>query len=88
MHVVAEIRDARERAVLRAKSGELAEILSSPSGFENLVYVVKLLDVDPRLGKVAGRRAMAEAGVSQFARVVDLTAQQREAIIRQCEVTA
>ena len=51
------------------------------SGKEAQVYVVKLLDVSPRLGKVAGRRLMAELGIASLARVHELTDDQRRALI-------
>ena len=85
---IARIRDARHGAVEKARLGKIADVLVSPLPDETLVYVVKLLDVDPRLGKVAGRRVLADAGVSQFARVADLTSTQRDTIIHQCEVVA
>ena len=45
------------------------------------MYVVKLLDVSPRLGKVAGRRLMADLGIEPLSRVRDLTDPQRSALI-------
>jgi hypothetical protein len=37
--------------------------------------------VSPRLGKVAGRRLMAELGIAALARVRELTVDQRRALI-------
>lgn len=80
--VVAQLRIARVSAVLESSMGNVASVLESPLGsYEAQVYVVKLLDVSPRLGKVAGRRLMAELGIGALSRVRDLTDQQRRALI-------
>lgn len=82
MEVVAQLRTARVSAVLESSKGNVASVLESPLGsFVAQVYVVKLLDVSPRLGKVAGRRLMAELGIGALSRVCDLTEQQRRALI-------
>ena len=82
MEVVAQLRTARVSAVLESSKGNVASVLESPLGsFVAQVYVVKLLDVSPRLGKVAGRRLMAELGIGALARVCDLPEQQRRALI-------
>jgi len=82
MEVVAQLRNARVAAVLESSKGNVADVLEAPhDSYEAQVYVVKLLDVSPRLGKVAGRRLMAELGIAALARVQDLTEQQRRALI-------
>ena len=82
MEVVAQLRTARVAAVLESSKGNVASVLeASLTSLEAQVYVVKLLDVSPRLGKVAGRRPMAELGIGALARVRDLTEQQRRALI-------
>ena len=82
MEVVAQLRTARVSAVLESSKGNVASVLESPLGsHEAQVYVVKILDVSPRLGKVAGRRLMAELGIGALSRVCDLTDQQRRALI-------
>ncbi len=43
--------------------------------------MVKILDVHPRLGKVAGRRLLADIGVAPLARIADLTDDQRDRIL-------
>lgn len=79
--VVAQLRTARVAAVLESSKGNLSSVLkASPSSYEAQVYVVKLLDVSPRLGKVAGRRLMAELGIGALARVHELTEQQCRAL--------
>lgn len=75
------LRAAREVAIEASRSGRLAPVLRSGSGDERHVYVVKLLDVHPRLGKVAGRRLLDELGVSHFDRVADLDAPTIEVIL-------
>ena len=82
MEVVAQLRTARVSAVLESSKGNVASVLETPLGsYVAQVYVVKLLDVSPRLGKVAGRRLMAELGIGALSRVCDLTEQQRRALI-------
>ena len=82
MEVVAQLRKARVTAVLESSRGNVASVLQAPhDSCEAQVYVVKLLDVSPRLGKVAGRRLMAELGIAALARVRDLTEPQRRALI-------
>jgi hypothetical protein len=82
MEVVAQLRTARVAAVLESSKGNVSSVLEAPhDSYEAQVYVVKLLDVSPRLGKVAGRRLMAELGISALARVYELTVDQRRALI-------
>jgi hypothetical protein len=86
MEVVAQLRKARVAAVLESSKGNVSSVLEAPyDSYEAQVYVVKLLDVSPRLGKVAGRRLMAELGIGALARVHDLTEQQRSALIEVVE---
>ena len=82
IEVVARLRSARVAAVLESSNGNIAAVLEAPhDSYEAQVYVVKLLDVSPRLGKVAGRRLMAELGIAALARVQDLTEDQRRELI-------
>ena len=75
-----QLRRARTDLVLAASERPLGQILSV-TGDAALTYVVKVLDVAPGLGKVAGRRAMASIGLDQFVRIVDLTGAQRDALV-------
>ena len=82
MEVVAQLRTARVAAVLESSRGNVSSVLEAPNdSYEAQVYVVKLLDVAPRLGKVAGRRLMAELGIGPLSRVHELTEAQRCALI-------
>ncbi len=82
MEVVAQLRRARVAAVLESSKGNVASVLEAPQGsYEAQVYVVKLLDVSPRLGKVAGRRLMADLSITPLSRVHELTEVQRRALI-------
>jgi hypothetical protein len=82
---VAQLRSARRVSVNLAASGKLnAVFLLSPNSDESQVYLVKLLDVYPGLGKVAGRRLMADLGIGQFTRVSDLSDAQRAAVLLGC----
>ena len=80
--VVAQLRTSRVGAVLESSKGNVASVLEAHhDSYEAQVYVVKLLDVSPRLGKVAGRRLMADLGIAPLARVYELTEAQRRALI-------
>ena len=81
---VARLRNVRIEAVNEAARGNVAEILRHPTPEQGFVYVVKLLDVHPKLGKVSGRRLMAKLGIAPFARVSDLTADQVVQLLREC----
>ncbi len=82
LELVARLRTARVAAVLESSKGNVASVLEAPDdSCEAQVYVVKLLDVSPNLGKVAGRRLMAELGIAALARVKDLTSTERGALI-------
>lgn len=82
IEVVAQLRTARVAAVLESSRGNLSSVLEAThDSYEAQVYVVKLLDVSPRLGKVAGRRLMAELGIGPLSRVHELTEAQRCALI-------
>lgn len=80
--LVKSLRNARVVAVKKAHEGKLAGVLSvSDDSLEAHVYVVKLLDVHPALGKVSGRRLLADLGVVPFTRVGQLTSEQRSGIL-------
>lgn len=81
---VARLRNARVEAVGDAERGNIAKILRDPTPEQRFVYVVKLLDVHPQLGKVSGRRLMATLGIAAFARVSDLTTNQISELLREC----
>ena len=86
MEVVAMLRSARLSAVLESSKGNVASVLEAPHGsYVAQVYLVKLLDVSPNLGKVAGRRLMAELGIAALSRVEDLTEAQRCALTESVE---
>lgn len=81
LEFVRAMRSAHVDAVSRSSAGDLVGVLGSDDRLTCSVYVMKLLDVHPRLGKVAGRRLLAEIGVEPLARVSDLTSHQRERIV-------
>lgn len=86
LEVVAQLRDARVAAVLESSKGNLASVLKAPhNSCDAQVYVVKILDVSPRLGKVAGRRLMADLGIAPLSRVHELTESQCRALIEAVE---
>lgn len=82
---VRTLRSSRENAVESSSSGNLAEVLQAElSHPSRRTYVVKLLDVHPKLGKVAGRRLLQSLHISQFARVDQLTTDQISSILVAC----
>lgn len=83
LETIAAIKVAREKAVESSRSGKLRSVLEAPGEFEQSIYVVKLLDVHPRLGKVAGRRLLSSLGVSQFDCVKDVSAATVMTILRE-----
>lgn len=62
----------------------MADALAPGDPAGGSTYVVKILDVAPGLGKVAGRRLLASLGVSPFATVADLDDVVRRSIIEVC----
>lgn len=87
LETVSRLRSARIAAVKRASSGDLQMLHRYNDGsVESQVYVVKLLDVFPGLGKVAGRRLMADLGIAPLTRVADLTSVQVGTLLSAVEV--
>ncbi len=85
LEVVAQLRAARRTSAVLASSGRLGDLFGLPADSDECqVYLVKLLDVYPGLGKVAGRRLMADLGIGQFTRVADLSGEQRVAVLHGC----
>lgn len=81
LETVRTLRSARVDAVRRAEAGDVVGLLSTEDPSTGAVYVVKILDVHPQLGKVAGRRLLADIGVAPLARISDLTPDQRDRIL-------
>lgn len=79
------LRSARVAAVEMASRGDIGNVFGrpsdDPSGF---TYLVKLLDVHPSLGKVMGRRLMAQLGLDQFVRVSSLSDEDKKKILAAC----
>ena len=71
---VQEVRSAIERSLVLSASGPLAVVLADPVSAGT--WTVKMLDVHPCAGKVAGRRLLAELGIPERTRVADLSAEQ------------
>ncbi len=77
LETVSRLRSARIAVVEQSRRGNLDALFRlDADSLESQAYVVKLLDVHPRLGKVAGRRLMAEIGIAPLARIADLTPHQ------------
>lgn len=82
--LIENVRSARIAAVHQCSAGSVSPVLASCDDAVRFVYVVKLLDVHPALGKVAGRRVLGSLGLSHFTRVSDLTESQKSAILTAC----
>ena len=78
---VSERRASRLVAVEKSSLGQIAEVLSQSTSSFQYVYVVKLLDVVPGIGKVKGRRLLSSLGLDGFSLVSHLTPDQRKHII-------
>jgi hypothetical protein len=81
LELMSQVRAVRENAIEDARAGRLSSVFSRCEGDERLIYVVKLLDVHPQLGKVAGRKLLASLGVSSFQCVGDLSSGLKEQIL-------
>lgn len=81
---VESLRRAHAERIGMGRSGRLADALAPGDPAGGSTYVVKILDVAPGLGKVAGRRLLASLGVSPFATVADLDDVVRRSIIEVC----
>ncbi len=74
---------AEVRVHIASGSLLLADALSTtnPDAAVNRLYVVKLLESLPEIGKVRARRVMSEIGIPEKCRVVDLQPNQRALLI-------
>ena len=80
------VRDEMAQVRVRISIGDLglAEALIDyeATNAVNSLYVVKLLESLPGVGKVRARQVMSEVGILPKRRVLDLDAQQRAALIK------
>lgn len=83
---VESMRRAHARRIDLARGGRILEALDASDVLGATTYVVKILDVTPGLGKVAGRRLLASLGVDGFATVADLGDDTRSAIVDACRI--
>lgn len=79
---VAKWREQIAAAVECAATGPLRQVLERND--VGHCYLVKVLDVHPCLGKVRGRRLMAELGLQRETRLGELSAQAREDLAGRC----
>lgn len=79
------VRAAREDVVARVAAGSLslADALDLAAVRREVAacYVTKLVEAVPGVGKVRGRRLLAELGVPPRRRCAELTADVREALL-------
>ena len=80
---VAEIRAYRIQAVKLSSTANLVQVFASLNTY-GAVYLVKLLDVHPALGKVVGRRLMDTLALPSFVTVSQLDTTQQKAILMAC----
>ena len=86
--LIENLRSARVAAVEKSSMASVSSVLMSDRAEDQFVYVVKLLDVHPALGKVSGRRLLASLGLDHFARISDLSDNQIARILEACGVAA
>jgi hypothetical protein len=82
LEMMSQVRSVRDAAIEESRRAMLANVFSRSDGDERFIYVVKLLDVHPQLGKVAGRKLLASLGVSSFHCVGDLSENVKNHILR------
>jgi hypothetical protein len=80
--VVRAWRTQIDTAVSAGATASLSSVLSRPD--VGHAYVVKVLDVHPCLGKVAGRRLMARVGVGPRVRIGELSPGARAQLESEC----
>jgi hypothetical protein len=76
-----EMADVRAR--LARGSLLLTDALSNPNpdAAVNRLYVVKLLESLPEIGKIRARRVMGDIGIAEKCRVLELKSNQRSMLI-------
>ena len=81
LELMSQVRAVRHGAIEDARAGRLGAVFARCGGDERFIYVVKLLDVHPQLGKVAGRKLLSSLGVSSFQCLGDLSSELMEQIL-------
>ena len=81
LETIESARCARIALVESARIEPLDAVLSA-TGPASRTYLVKVLDVVPGLGKVAGRRLMDSLGLDPFITVGELSPEQRSSVLR------
>lgn len=79
---VQDMRSQIDAALRESRTQNLEKVLADPA--HGWAWVVKVLDVHPCLGKVAGRRALREAGIDERMRLSSLSQSQRQQLSRVC----
>ena len=81
------IRREREQLLARVAAGELglSAVLSMVATRREVAecYVTKIVEALPGVGKVRGRRLLADIGVASRTRCSDLSARHRDDIVRE-----
>lgn len=77
------IRAGIDAAMEDSRAGNVADVLrAAPDDPRGAVYVVRLLECVPGIGKVVARRIAAEQGHDGMTRVSDLSVAEREDLVR------
>ncbi len=82
LETVREWRAEIERAVGAGATSSLAVVLSRDD--TGHAYLVKVLDVHPCLGKVAGRRLMAGLGLAPRTRIGEMAPGDVQSVVSAC----
>lgn len=78
-----EMADVRVHLASKSLSLSVALSNTNPDAAVNRLYVVKLLESLPGVGKVRARRVMNDIGISAKRRVLGLEASQRAALLKE-----
>jgi len=82
---LAQLRSSMDATIATVASGErsVAQVLAA-AGNDSAVdylYAVKVLEADPRVGKVRARRMLDTLGLGETTRISELTAEHITAIV-------
>ena len=77
-----EMNDVRARLANSSLSLADALLTTDPDSATSRLYVVKLLESLPGVGKVQARRVMSEIGITEKFRVAELGANHRTALLK------
>lgn len=81
---LAQLRSSMDATIATVASGErsVAQVLAAADDSAvGYLYAVKVLEADPRVGKVRARRMLDALGLGETTRISELTAEHISAIV-------